>query len=410
MTKSQKTILILGNPKSWSTQQLEKAVTEAGHIPAVYEPGDLFVYLSESSGHDRIYFRKVESAKAERLFTKNIDAVITRLGAGTRYGKYVVKAFQNQGIFTANISEAIDICGDKFKTCQVLSKARQPIPRQILCYESRNPEEVINLIDSKPPVMAKKISGSEGKGVFVLPDALSAKMIMESFSSEFLVIQRMLSKKSTEKKSDIRCFTIGAETANPEVYAYERISESDDPRANFSIHHSGRKYELSPLMRQIAIESAKAVGAGVCGVDIMIDRNPNGPEREFVLEVNSNPSLEGITSVLGVNIAAKIVDYVLRECERPGKNKPFLNNLMANAIDVMPGAQPTFSNVPKYVAQTSHQQPAPAIDEIVKNIAELENTFQVIERTSPQNWMLNKAAREQFENLNKILKTYGSKV
>lgn len=339
MKTSQKTILILGNPNSWSTKEIEKAVTNSGNIPVVYEPGDLFVYISEVLGNDRIYFRKKESAKAERLFTKNIDGVITRLGAGTKYGKYVVKAFQNQGVFCANISEAIDICGDKFKTCQVLSKARQPVPRQILCYESRNPEEVINLVDKKPPVMMKKISGSEGKGVCVLPDGLTAKMIMESFSNEYLVIQRMLSKNSTEKKSDIRAFTIGAETDKPEVYAYERISETDDPRANFSIHHSGKPYDLSPIERQIAIQSARAVGAGVCGVDIMIDKNLAG-EREFVLEVNSNPSLEGISGVLKVNIAEKIVAYVLRECERPSKNKPFLNNLMANSADIGSLAMP----------------------------------------------------------------------
>jgi|JFJP01.1.fsa_nt_gi ribosomal protein S6--L-glutamate ligase len=334
MTKDQKSILILGNPNSWSTQELEKAVVRSGNIPVVYEPGDLFVYLSEEIGRDKIYFRKKESDKAERLYTKNIDAVISRLGSGTKYGKYVVKAFQNQGIFCANISEGIDICGDKFKTAQVLSKARQPIPKQILCYQSRNPEEVINLIDKKPPVMAKKISGSQGKGIFILPDGLTAKMIMESFSDEYLVIQRMLSKNSPDKKSDIRAFVIGAETSKPEVYAYERTSENDDPRSNFSIHHSGKPYEMCALLEQIAILSAKAVGCGIAGVDLMIDKRKDGSEYEFVLEVNSNPSLEGISGVLKVNIAEKIVAYVLRECDRPSKNKPFLNNLMANSADI----------------------------------------------------------------------------
>jgi len=329
MTKDQKTILVIGNKQSWSTQEISNEIEKAGHIPAVYEPTDLFVFISELSGFDRVYFRKKESDKAERIFTKNVDAVISRLGSGTKYGKYVIKAFQNQGIFCANISESIDICGDKFKTAQILSKARQPVPKQILCYQSRNPEEVINLVDPRPPVIAKKLSGSEGKGVFVLPDGLTGRMIMESFSNEYLLVQRMLSKTSTEKKSDIRCFTIGAETDKPEVYAYERTSQTDDPRANFSIHHSGRPYTLNESQRNIVIESAKAVGAAYAGVDLMIDKL-DGKEKDFVLEVNSNPNLQGVTQILETNIAEKLVAYVLRECTRSKPNQKFLDNIFAN--------------------------------------------------------------------------------
>lgn len=330
MTKIQKTILVIGSRKSWSTQEISNEIEKAGHIAEVYEPGDIFVFLSEVRGFDRIYFRKKESDKAERLFTKNIDGVISRLGSGTKYGKYILKSFQNQGIFCANVSESVEICGDKFKTSQQLSKARQPIPKQILCYQSRNPEEVLNLIDKQPPVIAKKLSGSEGRGVFLLPDGLTAKMIMESFSNEYLVVQRMLSKTSTEKKSDIRCFVIGAETAQPEVYSYERISESNDPRSNFSIHHSGRPYTLSETQKNIAIESARAVGCAYSGVDIMVDKVDGKEPKDFVLEVNSNPNLEGITQVLGINIAEKLVAYVLRECTRSKPNQKFLDNIFAN--------------------------------------------------------------------------------
>jgi ribosomal protein S6--L-glutamate ligase len=331
----QKTILILGNPSSWSTQEIAKEVTNAGHIATVRQPGDCFPFLSESRGHDRIYFRSKESAKSERLYTRNIDAVITRLGAGTRYGRYVVKAFQNNGIFTANISECIHLCGDKFATAQVLSKAKIGIPRQLLIYQSKDPEEAIALVDKKPPLICKKISGSEGKGVFIISDSLAGKMTLESFDDSYLVLQRYCNKRSPDKKSDIRAFTIGSETSKPEIYAYERISESDDPRANFSIHHSGRPVELIALEQDMVLRAARAVGGGVVGVDLIRDQDVASP---LIIEVNSNPSLAGITEVLNVNIARRIVAYVLRECERPTKNRPFYDGITATAFDMTPAA------------------------------------------------------------------------
>jgi ribosomal protein S6--L-glutamate ligase len=117
-------------------------------------------------------------------------------------------------------------------------------------------------------------------------------MVLESFSDSYLVLQRFLNKGSEEKSSDIRALVIGAETDNPEIIAYERISETEDPRSNFSIHHSGRPIELNALETDYALDAARAVGGGVVGVDLIRDNNgDNATGRTFVLEINSNPSL-----------------------------------------------------------------------------------------------------------------------
>ena len=54
-----------------------------------------------------------------------------------------------------------------------------------------------------------------------------------------------------------------------------------------------------------AIAAAKAMGLGVCGVDMIISKR--GP---LVMEVNSSPGLEGIEKSTNINVAAKIMDYI----------------------------------------------------------------------------------------------------
>ncbi len=65
--------------------------------------------------------------------------------------------------------------------------------------------------------------------------------------------------------------------------------------------------ELSDEEKHTAIISAKAMGLGIAGVDML--QSKNGP---LVLEVNSSPGLEGIEAATGKDIAKMIIQYVER--------------------------------------------------------------------------------------------------
>lgn len=341
----QKKFLIIGHATSWSNQELAKEFVNAGHVCEIYDPMDLFPYLGESkTGHsetlgtDRIYFRRKDSEKSEKLILKEFHGVVTRLaGRSATYGRYVSRAFEARNKFVANVADSISRCSDKFFCAQILKRAGVPVPRQMLLYKSKDPKEALEIIDPKPPIICKKISGSLGKGVFVIPDALSGAMVLQSFSDSFLVLQRFLNKNTKEKYSDIRVLVIGAETQKPEIIAYERISENRDPRANFSIHKSGRPVKLNGLEVNYALTAARAMGCGIAGIDLIRDvSGENAAGRSFVIECNSNPSLQGISEVTGVNVARKIVQYVERESERPSKNRPFYENITATTYDQAP--------------------------------------------------------------------------
>ena len=88
-----------------------------------------------------------------------------------------------------------------------------------------------------------------------------------------------------------------------------------DFRSNLHRGGSARPIKITPQERATAIGAAKAMGLNVCGVDML--RSNHGP---VVMEVNSSPGLEGVEQATGVDVAAKIVQFVENNAE-PGKTR-----------------------------------------------------------------------------------------
>jgi ribosomal protein S6--L-glutamate ligase len=61
----------------------------------------------------------------------------------------------------------------------------------------------------------------------------------------------------------------------------------------------------------MAVKATEAVGAKVAGVDIL-----EGPEGPKIVDVNSQPGWKGLQIVTKVNIAEKIVSFVLSELKK----------------------------------------------------------------------------------------------
>jgi alpha-L-glutamate ligases, RimK family len=101
--------------------------------------------------------------------------------------------------------------------------------------------------------------------------------------------------------ADMRCFVVGDRV----VAAMRRQAAEGEFRSN--LHRGG---EASPAQaseeeQAMAVRSARALGLGVAGVDLI--RSSRGP---LVLEVNSTPGLEGVETACGVDVAGAIMDYV----------------------------------------------------------------------------------------------------
>jgi ribosomal protein S6--L-glutamate ligase len=69
--------------------------------------------------------------------------------------------------------------------------------------------------------------------------------------------------------------------------------------------------EISEEEARVAVNSARALGLNVAGVDLL--RSARGP---LVLEVNSSPGLQGIENSTGLDIAGMIIDYIEKNVEK----------------------------------------------------------------------------------------------
>ena len=68
----------------------------------------------------------------------------------------------------------------------------------------------------------------------------------------------------------------------------------------------------------MALDASFGLGLDISGVDIL--RTKKGP---VIIEVNSQPGLEGITKATGIDVAQKIVEYVEYRVDLQKKGIPF---------------------------------------------------------------------------------------
>ncbi|MCY1251657.1 Ribosomal protein S6--L-glutamate ligase [compost metagenome] len=99
----------------------------------------------------------------------------------------------------------------------------------------------------------------------------------------------------------------------------QRQAPEGDFRSNLHAGGSARAAKATRAEQQVAVRSARALGLGVAGVDLI--RSSRGP---LVLEVNSTPGLEGIEGISQDDLAGRIIEHVASQvaaAKKPAKSK-----------------------------------------------------------------------------------------
>jgi ribosomal protein S6--L-glutamate ligase len=269
---------------------------------------------------DHLKCNIVIEKKNPRIFYKNrylddVDAIIPRIGASvTFYGSAVARQFEMRKVFTACESQAIIRSRDKLRSLQILSRASIGLPKTVFTNYSTNVEEIFSEIGSFP-VIIKLLEGTQGLGVVLAENKNAASSVIEAFHGlkARIIVQEFIKEA---KGADIRAFVVDGKV----VGAMKRQAKEGEFRSNL---HRGGKAEIIKLSREekeIAIASAKALGLGVAGVDML--QSKRGP---LVMEVNSSPGLEGIEKATGINIAGKIIEYLEKNVYRNKVQKDKIN-------------------------------------------------------------------------------------
>lgn len=278
------------SPGIYSTARLVEAAKERGH--EVHVINHLMCYMNITSHRPSIHYGGSE--------LKNYDAVIPRIGASvTFYGTAVVRQFEMMGVYSVNESVAISRSRDKLRSSQLLSRKGIGLPVTGFAHSTRATDDLIQMVGGAP-LIVKLLEGTQGKGVILAETQKAAESTIEAFralKTRFLVQEYVKEAGG----ADIRCLVVGGKV----VASMKRQAKEGEFRSNLHRGGSSSRIKITPEERSTAVRSAKVMGLGVAGVDLL--RSNHGP---LVMEVNSSPGLEGIEKATSLDVAGMIIKHI----------------------------------------------------------------------------------------------------
>ncbi len=228
-----------------------------------------------------------------------VDVVLERcIQHGTAL--YALNVLGGWGIPTVNTYETAEVCGNKLITTMRLVRDGIPTPKTRVAF---TPESAIAAVEQLGyPAVLKPLIGSWGRLVSKVNDRESAEAIIEhkdvlgSYLHSIYYVQEYVKKPGR----DIRAFVVGGETICA-IYRY-----SEHWITNTARGARAENCPVTPELNDLCMRSAQAVGGGVVAVDVL--------ERDgelLVNEVNYTMEFRNSIDTTGVNIPAKVIDYVL---------------------------------------------------------------------------------------------------
>ncbi|WP_027125633.1 30S ribosomal protein S6--L-glutamate ligase [Gelidibacter mesophilus] len=285
-------IILSRNPHLYSTQRLVEAAKQRKHTCEVIDPLKC----------DIIIEKKNPAILYKGRILENVDAIIPRIGASvTFYGTAVVRQFEMMKVFSVVESQALVRSRDKLRSLQVLSRAGLGMPKTVFSNYTKDAAEVIASVGGAPLVI-KLLEGTQGLGVVLAETNNAAESVIEAFHGlqARVIIQEFIKEA---KGADIRAFIVDGNI----VGAMKRQGKEGEFRSNLHRGGSAEIIQLTDEEENAALKAAKALGLGVCGVDML--QSSRGP---LILEVNSSPGLEGIEAATKKDIAKSIIRYIER--------------------------------------------------------------------------------------------------
>ncbi len=237
----------------------------------------------------------------DRESWRQFDVVLERCVSHSR-AQAALDILNAWGIPTVNTAHVAQICGDKLKTSLALMAANVPTPRVQVAF---TPESALNAIEEIGyPAVLKPAVGSWGRLLAKVNDREAAEAILEhkatlgSYHHSIFYVQEYIDKPDR----DLRTFVVGDQT----ICGITR--SSSHWITNTARGGSAENCPITPEIHALSLAAAKAVGGGVVAVDLL--ETPDG--KLLVNEVNYTMEFRNSIEPTGVDIPARIIDYVLQ--------------------------------------------------------------------------------------------------
>lgn len=265
-------------------------------------------------------------------------------------------------------SQAYLLAHNKVLTHLALQQQNIPMPTTYITATISAAKAILKKVHY--PIVLKFPEGTQGKGVMFADSESSAASLLDALGvlRQSCIIQEYIETEGT----DIRVLVLGDKV----VAAMKRTAQKGDNRANIHAGGSGEPVTLTSEIATIAIRTAEALGADVCGVDVL--ESPLGP---LVIEANISPGLQGLQKIVKVNLAEEIAKYFLQKTEaalQKGKKK--------EAGQVVNAASLTESSTKEIVTNLQFRGEKIILPEIVGKIAKFHEGKEQIVRVK-KGWL-----------------------
>lgn len=231
--------------------------------------------------------------------------VVLERCVSTSRGMYLQAILNAWGIPTINSYATASVCADKLLTTLALARADVPQTAARVAFEDDSALAAVEQIGY--PAVLKPVTGSWGRLLARVNDRDSAEAIIEhrqtlgSYQHHIFYVQPYVNKPGR----DIRAFVVGDET----ICAIYRTSSHWI--TNTARGGQASNCPVTPELHTLCQRAAVAVGGGVLALDLFED-----PERGLILnEINHTMEFRNSSAPTGVDIAARVADYALRQVE-----------------------------------------------------------------------------------------------
>lgn len=320
-------VLLTGGEKKGSKKS-KKYLDEAAEIysefldydlcPVFVDPTtEILLECSGSVGHDKLYLKVEVDGEMTymRVYKNSFLFVIVRASKNIDIVSDVVRHFRNNlKVYTTLSADGMIHASRKFKALQIISAAGGRVTKTITFTNPVDLPFIVEKCGGLPLVAKIGKGGSQGEGVFILNDTLSASTALETFKKlniQILLQQFIESSKDDEKKFDLRLIYVKGHGV---VCAMKRYSIKGDFRSNYSKSKDAENFTDSVTDEQINLckITAESLKLDVVGVDIVIDYETGA---NYIIEANCCMGV-GIIGICDINFFTKAIEMALTESKK----------------------------------------------------------------------------------------------
>ena len=286
-------MIITPNPSDPEVQLLSKEFKKRRYEVQYFIPSSMKV---------KVFFRDRFEEQFENLDPR--AALVRGFGAATTQKIFfrldILRAIEECDVKLINSRESLEIASDKFLTSVFLEKYKIPTPKTIICEDPHMALDAFEELGSD--CVIKPLYGSKGIGITRINDRGFAENVIYSLGqlNEVFYLQEFIEHQNR----DIRILVLGDKV----IAGMYRVANTW--KTNIYAGARAEPIELTEELKDLAINSAKAVKTEIAGVDIV-----ESERGLLVLEVNSIPGFTGLQKVSDINLAEEIVTYFLKSAK-----------------------------------------------------------------------------------------------